>query len=112
MNAMVSLRNLSAQELNCVAGGVDTVTFIDNDRNGVLSEGDTILYYTVNGLDLSPGLYNVINGSDNTAFSDFGSAIDYGINNPFEVIGLFIDNLDNVGGYDLQYAPTGEPLIL
>lgn len=96
MNALVSLRNLSTQELSSVAGGVDTVTFYDNDRNGTLSEGDTVLYYTVNGYDISPGLYDALSGSSATYFSNFGSAIDYTLANPFEVFGLFIDNIDNV----------------
>lgn len=95
MNALVSLRNLSAQELSSVAGGVDTVTFYDNDRNGILSEGDTVLYYTVNDLDISPGLYDAISGSSNTTFSDLGSFIDYTIANPFEMFGMVIDNIDN-----------------
>lgn len=89
---IMELRLLTASECSIVSGAGDTVTFYDNDRNGVLSEGDEILYYTVDGVEMSPGAYEAFTNWD--SFSDFGGAIDWIFDNPFEFGGLVLDTLD------------------
>ncbi len=80
-----------------------TVTFYDTNRDGKLSEGEKVAYYTVDGFNMSPGLYDAFSGSSDTLFSDIGSLIDYARDNPFEMVGMFLDNVDNAG----QSTPEG-----
>lgn len=55
----MTLRDLTTEECFHVSGcGEDTVTFYDNDRDGKLSVGDKILYYTVDGYNLTPKEYS------------------------------------------------------
>lgn len=88
------MRELLDHELVMVAGGDATVTFRDNDRNGRLSEGDEVLHYTLDGVDMTPELYEAIEyDSSETLFSSLGQALDYAFDNPFAVAGFFLDNL-------------------
>lgn len=61
------LRELNVSEPAFVGGGLslvplrpgDTVTFYDNDRNGILSSGDSIIEYTTSeGTDYTPEAYS------------------------------------------------------
>jgi hypothetical protein len=87
------MRVLLDHEVMSVAGGKATVTFEDNDRNGKLTAGDKVLYYTLDGIDMSPKMYEALKFDSGLTFSDVGKALDYAFSNPWETLGFFLDNM-------------------
>lgn len=60
------MRELNKSEYIQVCGGGDTVTFVDNDRDGKLSQGDEILYYTRNEVNYNPTEFAALNQPDSS----------------------------------------------
>lgn len=52
------MRELALHELDAVSGGGATVTYYDNDRDGKLSDGDTIVQYEMDGNTYTPDQWN------------------------------------------------------